>query len=62
VTRWKETAGGLLVPAGEDELDVDDVDEPIPGICIGCGCTDDDGCENGCWWADDTETICSNCE
>lgn len=63
MTRFRETAGGILMPAGEDDTDivVDDLDEPIAGICIGCGCMDDAACDGGCWWADDTETICSNC-
>jgi hypothetical protein len=27
--------------------------------CRGCGCSDDHGCPEGCWWA--TPDLCSNC-
>lgn len=34
-------------------------------ICIGCGCSDEDACEGGCYWLRlDEETgagVCSNC-
>jgi hypothetical protein len=33
----------------------------IPGICRGCGCTNDDPCPNGCYWVDEFRTVCSNC-
>lgn len=32
--------------------------------CRVCGCTEDEPCENGCWWVEDPEGIgdlCSNC-
>lgn len=39
--------------------------EPVPGVCRVCGCTEDDPCfnpkEGNCWWADDSETLCSHC-
>jgi hypothetical protein len=28
--------------------------------CRVCGCTEDDGCEAGCWWI--AENVCSECE
>lgn len=35
------------------------------GVCRVCGCTDDDPCYNpnfgNCWWADESQTICSHC-
>lgn len=35
------------------------------GVCRVCGCTEDDPCHNpnvgNCWWADETQTICSHC-
>lgn len=35
------------------------------GVCRVCGCTDDDPCHNpnvgNCWWADESQTICSHC-
>lgn len=27
--------------------------------CRGCGCTDEWGCDNGCWWVE--ADLCSNC-
>jgi hypothetical protein len=33
----------------------------VPGQCIGCGCTDDYGCPEGCGWADVDHTICTVC-
>lgn len=32
--------------------------EPAPGRCRICGCTMLHACPSGCWWADDTETLC----
>lgn len=31
--------------------------------CRVCGCTDDDGCPDGCWWVDDPRggNLCSQC-
>lgn len=29
--------------------------------CIYCGCTDLNGCSNGCWWIDTNKSVCSNC-
>lgn len=34
------------------------------GTCKKCGCTNDNACitESGpCWWADESETMCSEC-
>lgn len=31
------------------------------GICSVCGCTDQEGCPEGCSWANDARTICSAC-
>jgi len=31
------------------------------GVCRVCGCTDQDGCWEGCYWADDSHTLCSAC-
>jgi hypothetical protein len=31
------------------------------GVCFGCGCTDDYGCDAGCTWADHLHTMCSAC-
>ena len=35
------------------------------GVCRQCGCTQHNACTNpehgNCWWADDSETICSHC-
>lgn len=36
-------------------------DEPEPGVCSGCGCTDEWGCLDGCSWANDEHTICTRC-
>lgn len=35
--------------------------KPEPGICQICGCTEENACEGGCHWADETRTICSAC-
>lgn len=32
-----------------------------PGVCRICGCTDDYACHGGCYWVDDTKTLCSQC-
>lgn len=29
-------------------------------ICNGCGCTDDYGCDGGCWWV--AADLCSACQ
>jgi hypothetical protein len=29
-------------------------------MCEFCGCTDMLACEDGCYWMDDTHTLCSN--
>lgn len=31
------------------------------GRCIGCGCTDEYGCEEGCSWVDEDHLLCSSC-
>ena len=31
------------------------------GRCRWCRCTDTHGCANGCWWANDKHTLCSEC-
>jgi ParB/RepB/Spo0J family partition protein len=33
-----------------------------PGACRECGCTEDDACEGGCAWADETKTLCTSCD
>lgn len=33
----------------------------VPGVCVGCGCTDDFGCELGCEWIDADRVVCSVC-
>lgn len=39
--------------------------EPKRDVCRVCGCTWGDPCYNPlhgfCWWADETQTICSHC-
>lgn len=32
-----------------------------PGVCSSCGCTEDNACEGGCYWANADETLCSSC-
>ena len=32
------------------------------GICSVCGCTDEDGCDEGCGWANVKQTLCTACE
>lgn len=36
-------------------------DDTLRGVCRSCGCTDLEACVGGCYWADDTRTLCSNC-
>lgn len=36
-------------------------DEPVPGVCMACGCTEDDACDGGCIWANADATLCSQC-
>lgn len=36
-------------------------DPPRPGVCQGCGCTEDRACPNGCAWANTKRTWCSEC-
>lgn len=31
------------------------------GTCYVCGCTEEHACEGGCWWVDETRTLCSQC-
>lgn len=35
--------------------------EATGGVCIGCGCTDERACPQGCFWMDGAHTICSVC-
>jgi len=32
---------------------------PGPGVCRVCGCTDEYGCPEGCWWVE--PDLCSSC-
>ncbi len=32
------------------------------GVCRVCGCTEENACEGGCHWIDETKTLCSSCE
>ena len=34
----------------------------VKGICFVCACTEEDGCESICSWADKTQTLCSACK
>lgn len=31
------------------------------GICFVCGCTQEDGCDEGCGWANVKQTLCTAC-
>lgn len=33
----------------------------VRGTCRVCGCTEDAACVGGCCWADESETLCSQC-
>lgn len=41
------------------------LDEPIPGICHVCGCSEDNPCFNPkhgyCGWANEEKTLCTHC-
>lgn len=43
------------------EQDAGEFDDHVPGICRDCGCTDEDGCPEGCSWANAEHTLCSSC-
>jgi hypothetical protein len=30
------------------------------GVCRYCGCTDERACPEGCWWLEETHTVCTN--
>ena len=57
----------LLYEGYADETDVllRWLDEPIPGVCRVCGCSEDNPCFNPkhgyCSWVDDSMTLCSHC-
>lgn len=36
--------------------------KPIPGVCCVCGCEEDNPCEEGCWWVNADQTMCSTCD
>ncbi len=57
-------AHGAPLISRDDPIDIpDDFDpqEPQPGVaCMGCGCTDEDGCaQSGCFWV--APGLCSSC-
>ena len=35
--------------------------EAVAGVCRVCSCTEENACEGGCSWADETKTICDRC-
>jgi hypothetical protein len=42
--------------------------EPVDGVCLVCGCTDDEGCADGCTWVslqytnfEGWDILCSSC-
>lgn len=41
------------------------VEEPEPGVCRICGCTESNPCYHPiygyCWWVDENHTLCSHC-
>ena len=41
------------------------LEDPVPGVCRVCGCTEDNPCFNPkhgyCSWVDSTMTLCSHC-
>lgn len=36
-----------------------EVPPPGPGVCRVCGCTDEYGCDGGCYWVE--PDLCSSC-
>lgn len=36
-----------------------EIPPPGPGVCRVCGCTDEYGCPEGCWWVE--PDLCSSC-
>lgn len=42
-----------------------EVEPPSEATCVGCGCTDSQGCREGCWWLEvnrqDGTGVCSCC-
>lgn len=41
-----------------DAAPIDTTAPATPGRCRVCGCTMERACACGCWWADNTETLC----
>lgn len=54
------SSGQLWIPDDEDEQEITDM-TPLCGVCIGCGCTDEQACEGGCVWATPAANLCSRC-
>ena len=53
-----------FVNGGETWRSVTPVERPdlfpdLVEVCRGCGCTDTDACEGGCWWV--ARGLCSSC-
>lgn len=49
----KKLANGNGAPPAEPKA--------TPGVCKGCGCTENAACEGGCHWVDADCTLCSKC-
>lgn len=37
------------------------VADSVPGVCVGCGCTDLRACPGGCFWTDEFRNLCTKC-
>jgi hypothetical protein len=63
---WRETESGLLVPDTTEFDQLAGAPGCAPGctdgVCRVCGCTDNAACPDGCYWVDDSHTLCSECE
>lgn len=46
--------------AADSDIAMPDLNELGIRMCTACGCTDDHGCRDGCWWVG--PTLCSSCQ
>lgn len=44
---------------GDNNVEV--IEAEVENTCKHCGCTNLEGCSNGCFWVDAEKTVCSNC-
>lgn len=58
---WEDFKPQSAEEKAAEKVAVGDGKKATPGVCRGCGCTDAEGCIEGCHWVDETHTLCSMC-